>query len=414
MRYLKIGVGLLFFFSFFNKAKLGFAEEEEIRQEIERLKQRITQLEARLGEEDTGKIGSDFFKGLNISAGATFIFQATYNANGDNLSKKGEDVADTSYSVDVELEKEFSDYGRAYLHFEAGGGEGLTDELKLFSNVNADVTGDENFDLIEAYYEHYFKSIPLILTFGKLDATVYIDTNEYANDETTQFLGDSFKNSPLIEFPDDNGPGLRLSFKPKRFLEIELLAMDANSDWEDLFDNMFLAVQCNFKPQGFSRPGNYRLYVWLNDKNHVKWKEPASTKKRGYGLGVSIDQELTNSLGLFLRYGWQNPKVYLQGEETSFEHFWSIGLQISGNLWGREQDSLGLAFSQIYPSSDYKEANSFKAKPEEHLEAYYNFRINEHLALSPDFQVIWEPYGRDAPKGEDTIFVGGLRAQIDF
>ncbi|RKY40564.1 MAG: hypothetical protein DRP76_01710, partial [Candidatus Omnitrophota bacterium] len=69
---------------------------------------------------------------------------------------------------------------------------------------------------------------------------------------------------------------------------------------------------------------------------------------------------------------------------------------------------------QAIPSDDYKKANALKAKSESHLEAYYNFKINQHLSVSPDIQVIWNPYGGDATNGDKTIVVVGLRAQVDF
>jgi len=47
-------------------------------------------------------------------------------------------------------------------------------------------------------------------------------------------------------------------------------------------------------------------------------------------------------------------------------------------------------------------------------EEFYNFRISKHINLTPDIQLIWNPYGQDAINGDDTILVGGLRAQVDF
>lgn len=398
---------------------------EDLNEEILKLKQRISVLEQKLNkqEEKTAekqKLNESLnkmkkiFEGISVSAGATFVIQGTHNANGDGLSKNGEDVTDVSYSVDLEIEKNLSDYGKIYLHFEGGNGEGVTDELKLFSNVNADATGDENFDLIEAWYEHYFKSIPLTLTFGKLDATCFIDTNEYANDETTQFLGDIFKNSPVLEFPDDNGPGIRLNFNPFEFLDIEMIVMNTEGDWEDFFDNVFFAEQINFKFDLLGREGNYRIYGWLNNKNHIKWTDSSKTKEKGYGFGLSFDQKITDVLGAFIRYGWQNPKVYAEEVDFSLEQFWSAGIQLEGSFWGRKEDIFAIAFGQIFPSDDYKEVNNFKGKSEKHLEVYYSFKVNDHLTLSPDLQVIWDPYGGDAINGDKTVLVGGLRAQVDF
>ena len=414
-----VGMGIVLCFS------SPVLADKSVQEEITELKQRISALEEKINkqgekidtQEELNKSLSeikDALKDISVSAGATFVMQGTHNANGDGLSKNGEDVTDASYSVDLEIEKKFSDYGKAYLHFEGGSGDGVTDELQVFSNVNADATGDENFDLIEAWYEQYFKSIPLTLTFGKLDPTCYLDTNEYANDETSQFLGDAFKNAPTIEFPDDNGPGVRFLLSPFKWLDVETLVMDADSDWENFFDDVFFAGQFDFKPNLFSRQGNYRVYGWLNNKDHTKWSEPSSTKENGYGFGLSFDQELTDDLGIFARYGWQDPEVYANGADFSLEQFYSIGVQISGNRWNRNDDVFAVAFGQIFPSDDYKKADNRKADSEKHLEAYYSFKVNDHLAVSPDIQVIWDPYGGDAANGDKTIVVGGLRAQVDF
>jgi len=96
------------------------------------------------------------------------------------------------------------------------------------------------------------------------------------------------------------------------------------------------------------------------------------------------------------------------------EHAYSLGLQLKGNFWKRDKDVLALAFGQIFPSTDYKKANNFKAKSEDHLEIYYSFKVNDYLMISPDFQVIWDPYGGDAANGDRAILVGGVRAQLDF
>jgi hypothetical protein len=355
------------------------------------------------------------FEGLTIGAGATFIIQGAYNANGDSLSQNGKDITDVSYSIDLEIEKEFDGQGKFFLHFETGDGAGVEDELKVFSNVNRDADdSDNNISLTEAWYEHYFKILPLTLTFGKIDATSYIDTNEYANDECTQFLGRIFRNSPVLEFPDDNAIGARLLLEPTDLVDVGVVVMDANADWEDAFDNVFVSGQLNIKPNLFGRPGNYRVYGWLNDKEHTKWKDSTKTKEKGYGAGLSFDQELTDSFGAFARFGWQNPNVFMNGEEFSLKQSWSTGIQFAGSLWGRADDMFAIAFGQVFPSNEYKKINNLKAKSEKHLETYYNFKANDHLALSPDLQVIWDPYGDDAVMGDKTVVVGGLRTQVDF
>ncbi|MCG8431436.1 MAG: carbohydrate porin [Candidatus Omnitrophica bacterium] len=396
-----------------------------VEEEIAGLKARIEQLEARISRqdavpadreelEDSLRMIQEAFDGLTIGAGATFIVQGTSHANGDDLSANGEDVIDASYSVDLELEKAFDDYATAFVHLETGDGAGVEDELKVFSGVNRDADDSDNsVSLTEVWYEQYLKSVPVTLTFGKLDPTAYIDTNEYANDECTQFLGRIFRNSPVIEFPDNSG-GLRLSVAPAEAVDLEVIALDADSDWEDVFDGMFIAGQVNIKPDILGHAGNYRLVAWYSDREHTEWMDMADTTKSAYGAGISVDQELTDVLGIFARYGWQDPDVFLNGDAFSLEQAWSIGMQCSGQLWGRDEDVAGVGFGQVIPSDEYKKANNLRADSEEHIELYYAYKVNGHLTLTPDLQIILDPYGNDAANGDKTIVVGGMRGQVDF
>ncbi|MBU1062375.1 MAG: carbohydrate porin [Candidatus Omnitrophica bacterium] len=361
------------------------------------------------------EFGKHVLSGMNISAGATFVIQGTNNANGDDLSGKGEDITDASYSVDIEFEKELSDSDLAYLHLEAADGTGVEDELKVFSNVNRDAgDSDNSVEVTEIWYKHTFENIQASLMAGKIDGTVLVDTNEYANDECTQFVGRLFRNSPTIEFPD-NTAGLHFDLGVFDCMEIAFLIMDGDSDLEDIADDGFYALQLNLKPGLLEHPGNYRILGWLSDREHTKWTDTTRTKETSYGFGISFDQEITDGLGGFLRYGWQDPDVYLNGESFSLEHAWSAGIQLSGRKWERERDVLGVAIGGIYPSDEYKKAGTnLEANCETHLELYYNYSVNEHLTLTPDLQIIWNPYVDDASNGNDTITVVGIKGQLDL
>ena len=375
-----------------------------------------SELEAKIDERINKKIPTfQLLEGLDMGVSITSVLQSARNANADTQLGAKEDVTDGSYSADISFKKEFQDYATAYISLHSGDGAGLTDDLKLFSNVNADASDcDGNALIDEAWYEYYFKNIPLSVTFGKLDPTYFIDSNEYANDETSQFLGDMFVNSCIIEFPADNAAGIRLGLKPNELFDIETVALDGDADWEDIFDGMFLAGQINFKPHIFGRPGNYRLLAWRNNQPHTKWTDMSQDKATGFGAGLSFDQELTDLIGVFARYGWQNPDVYLSSESFSLRDSFSLGARLKGSPWGRPDDVLGLAFGQIFPSRKYKSVNELQAKTESHWECYYNFKVNDHFSFSPDLQVIWQPYGKDAANGDATIVVGGLRGQVDF
>jgi Carbohydrate-selective porin, OprB family len=357
---------------------------------------------------------NQLMEGLTFGLEATTIVQGAHRANGDSQLSRDEDFTDATITSKISFNKKFGDYGEGFVLLKAGEGAGLDRNLKLFSDVNDNASDNSSVHMSEAWYEFYFKQFSGALTLGKLDPTDYIDTNEYANDETIQFLGGIFDNSPVIEFPVNNGGGLHFGASPCGFMDINLVAMDGKGEWDNIFDAMFLAGQINFKPKFLGKPGNYRFLAWENGTGHTKWADPAKDKENSSGYGLSFDQELTDVVGLFVRYGWQDPKVFLNGNNFSLEQSWSLGPQFKGSFWGRPNDVLGMGFGQVIPSNKYKEVNGLRALPEDHLECYYSFKLNDHFSLSPDLQVVWNPYGKDAVNGDGPIVIGGMRGQMEF
>jgi len=385
---------------------------------------KLSQLDNRLHRETGAPI--TIAEGLEIGAGGTMIVQGANNVNNatEGVERKVSRV-DASYSADLTVGKEFDRFnGKAFLHLEAGQGAGLEDDLTLYSNVNRDADNDNNVRLTEFWYEQGLFKDRVALTFGKLDPTAYFDNNEVANDETTQFLGRIFRNSPVIEF-SDNSAGVRLAYLPLEWLEFNLGVFDGDSDWEKIGDNLFNVGQATFKTNFFNLPGNYRLLGWHSNVHHTKWSDANQVKEAAYGFGLSFDQKISENVTLFTRYGWQNPKVYNPGitatgeQNYSLEHSWSAGLEVEGKPWKRQNDVLGFAVGQAFASSDYKKYGSAsvpapQAKPEGHLEAYYRIHVNDHLSLSPDLQYIWNPFGKDVADDKRGVFIGGMRAQVDF
>ncbi|MDD5553893.1 MAG: carbohydrate porin [Candidatus Omnitrophica bacterium] len=387
---------------------------------------KISEYEFRLSqfEEDIHRVPgvpAQLMEGLELGVGGTMIAQGVNNINYDGRADK-KSRTDGSYSADLTLGKEFKEIGgSAFLHLEAGQGAGLDDNLTLYSGVNRDAGDSEaKVEVTEFWYEQGLLNDKMVLTFGKLDPTAYFDQNEAANDETTQFLGSIFRNSPVLEFPD-NAAGIRVACMPAEWLELGYGLFDGNSDWEKVGDNLFNIGQAHFKTGFFGLPGNYRFYGWNSNVKHVKWLDASQTSEAAYGFGLSFDQKINDIVTLFTRYGWQDPKVYnpditaADGSSYSLERSWSAGFQVEGKRWGRENDVFAFAVGQVTPSGDYKKANNgYLVRTEGHLEAYYKIQVNEHLSISPDFQYIWDPFGKDIAGNTSGIFVGGMRAQVDF
>jgi len=400
--------------------------------QLKQQKEKITDYESELAflkKIDTGNQGPvdpQIFQDIKLGAGSTLVIQGAnnvnYNGDGHTLN---DSRADASYSADITLEKEFKEQdARLFLHLEALDGQGLEDNLTLYSNVNRDAgSSDNRLEVTELWFEKGLFKDGLFLALGKLDPTAYFDQNEIANDETTQFLSRIFRNSPTIEFPD-NSAGIHFSYLPLEWLQLSYGVFEGDGDWEEIGDNLFNIGQVTFKTNFFNLAGNYRFLGWNSKVYHTRWQDATSTKDSSYGFGLSFDQKIATAITIFLRYGWQNPKVYnpeivaLGDLNYSLEHSWSAGFQIEGSIWSRPKDVLGLAIGQAVPSRKYKRYTSQisqpKAKSEGHLEMYYRIYLNEHLAISPDFQYIWNAFGKDIDGAKENIFLGGMRAQLDF
>lgn len=396
----------------------------------ENYEKKIAEYEARLSEVKSIPAElpekKEILKDLEFQGGATMVMQGTGNINYlEDLATAKKSRTDVSYSLDLEISKDFSESAsKLFLHLETTEGMGLEDNLILYSNVNEDADENSEVHLAELWYEKGFLSGRVTTTVGKLDPTAYFDTNEIANDEKSQFLARIFCNSPVVEFPD-NGLGVRVSYKLSEMTNLDLGLFEGDSDWERVGDNLFKIAQLHFKTSIKERLGNYRFYGWHTNTYHTKWLDRDKKKEDNYGFGFSSDQEVSKFFTLFLRCGWQNPKVYNPEVTTvddriySLEHAYSFGIQVKGELWGREKDIFALAFGQVIPSKYYKKYDDgsglkLRAKAEGHLEAYYKITLNEHLSLSPDLQYIWNPFGKDVQENTKDIFIGGMRAQLDF
>lgn len=346
--------------------------------------------------------------GLQIGAGATYVAQGTPGA-----ARFG-----GSWSSDVEIVREFGDTGMAFLHMEAGQGDTIEGYLPVFSNVNRDAGDTEaNVQITEAWYEQYLFDRQVSVTGGKIDATSYIDTNEYANDESSQFLGHMFRNSAVIDWPDDNNPGARVYISPGEveFMDMEVVYMEEDGDLDNLFAEPFIAAQLNFMPAkafGYDEQmwnGNYRAYFWYNGGPRARVQDPDVAEKGNTGFGFSVDQKITDVYGVFGRFGWSFP------EKNDPGYDWSAGGRMTGRYWNREEDVVAAAVGQVIPGGNCRGGDR-SDKAETHLEAYYAFKVNDHLTISPDMQIIWQPEGRCTLSGKDpeTVFIYGIRGQVDL
>jgi high affinity Mn2+ porin len=171
-----------------------------------------------------------------------------------------------------------------------------------------------------------------------------------------------------------------------------------------------------------ARMGNYEDALALSADNIdvVITRAYGRTK---YGFGINIEQALSTTIGMMLRYGWNDG----QNETwmfTEIDNTVSGALLLDGESWGRKGDMLGGAVALNGISKEHRKYlaaggygfiigdGALQYGPEFITELFYSFFLLEyHLMLSPDYQFVINPaYNKDRV----PVHVFGLRAHIAF
>lgn len=387
--------------------------------EIENLKKKIEDL----------PVFSTF--GIKISGGITGIFQGSLG----NQKEFGGNGVGGDFSADLSLDGSIGDKGSFRLRFDFEYGAGLTDFPPVFTSPDGNPTGPNNDvetfipkDIVnEAWYSHRLFKDYLEITLGKIDLTGYFDQNNYANKETIQYIAQAFNNNNAIDWGGSAnffGLGIVLTAHPTKASAVTLGWFQGDGSYKSLFDHPFLIGQLSFTTRWAGREGNYRFYGWGKLTPHCRSKsdptvflgcesvDSADQVRIGgsnIGAGVSLDQKLSDSVGLWARLGFQDPDV------SQFDKAFSLGISVSGQIIGRCADVLGLGYGVGFPSSSYKNATGF-SDAEHYIEIYYKFVVigdgsTIGFHLSPDFQLVFNPGGNGSVH---PVIVPGLRAQFHF
>ncbi|MFC1576212.1 carbohydrate porin [Candidatus Omnitrophota bacterium] len=356
---------------------------------------------------------------LTIKPTATGVLQGTPNPNKRKGGKLG-----TSWVTYFDFEKKFSDWGEIFFRLQQGDGLTVSRDLSLFSGVNYNAHENHGIPEPRIYrYKQFLFDKQLTLVLGKLEHRNYIDQSKYAGDDDIQFLSDLFNRSAVIEWPEHYGLGLNVNMSPKviDFLEVEFNYFDATGAWKNVIQNAMYTGEIKVKTAPLFNldptewDGNYRVYGFANMRRHPEISDEIDDKNVNCGFGFGFDQSITSVFGIFGRFGWQRPDLIPANGGTTIDLSWSAGGQMTGKYWRRENDVLGVAVGQLFPSKEYEDAGN-PGSAEGHVETYYSFMVNKHLLIGPNFELVWNPNGvSKASQGDnDVIFVYGARARVIF
>jgi porin len=112
------------------------------------------------------------------------------------------------------------------------------------------------------------------------------------------------------------------------------------------------------------------------------------------GWSVSADQNLSDDLGVFLRYDGND------GGINAIRHLLAVGVSFL-TPFGRENDEAGIGVSYSHPSSN-------DLQDEYSAEAYYRVQLTEGIEVSPDAQVVFNP----SAGNQDVVGIFGVRLRL--
>lgn len=116
---------------------------------------------------------------------------------------------------------------------------------------------------------------------------------------------------------------------------------------------------------------------------------------------MSCDQGLGEILGAWIRFGYGNDKA-----AVDYKSLYSGGINISGKLWGREQDNAGFGYAYLRGGNTALDRTQVG-------EGYVRFGLNDYLGLTLSVQYMDDRYEEGA--GDDAEgWIFGIRMTAEF
>lgn len=339
----------------------------------------------------------------------------------------------------------------------------------LFINNNNSNSLRPTVSLEQAYYSQDIRVTPkwkANYKAGLIYLGAMFDNNNYANNESIQFLNTQFVNS-ISWRPNYNGPALVMSverpiLKGKAF--VRATSGIATITNRDVFGSYGYNHELQVGHSYFNKEGNFRagFYNWnFRRGTATPFLTPVDLSGTGVlslvpggsaqdgpkpvGMYANFDQRIWKNIGIFGRYALNDRnigQVFLGGLLSSRQSF-SLGAEvpIKSFIKRREDDVFGIAYGHVYgysrgnvispatpafvgangvPSPDLDAVNQTLAamnpgakyrRPEMTIEAYYRYHINKNISISPDFQYIFNPGGTAPQPG---ILVLSTRLNVIF
>lgn len=376
-------------------------------------------------------------KGLTFDIGSTLIFQG--NARGgtstNNAVKFG---GSNDYWLRADMQRMgIWPAGIWTIHAETAFGESANSDAGSIMPVNYDALlplPNRNLTTLSEAYLTQFISRQLAIVVGKVDGTILLDKNEFANSERTQFLNAALRNNLLVApFAPYTAQTVALIYQPSDWLTVTTAALDGNGTvTRSGFNTAFSSPQgttfvqeWEVKVEPYSLKGNQRIGIGYSNKNfsnleadprisfQVPGPAPGNIDRRpddwffyyNFNQYIYVDRDNPErGVGLFGRFG------YSSGKGNPIQRFYSIGVGGHGIMKDRQQDSFGIGYYHTDLSDDLPK--SLNLSSEQGIEIFYNIAITKSMQITPDLQWIINPGAGFDGRGNAVVF--GIRSQMNF
>lgn len=400
-------------------------------------------------------------------------FKSAYS--GDKSLADSAEIGATSLTSTLFLGRKLWKGAALYFNPEVSGGRGLSYATGVAGALNGETyrvgavepqifiarayfqqhipLGNTTYEEVEDDVNQIKDKMPtsrITLSAGKFAIADFYDDNTYSKDPRTQFFNWSLWANGAWDYPA-NTRGYTMGviaemIKPTWALRLSSVAVPRIANFHAMEYNIHAHSETfEFQHKFFinRRPGNFRFIA-----SSTRSKAPSYTdglkaianndtfllnviegnvenNKYGgskYGLGLNVEQELTNEIGFFSRAGWNDGK-YVSWAFTEIDQTLSLGVSVKGNKWKRPNDVYGIAAVINGISKEHR--NFLKAGGygfiigdgklnygnEAIIETYYNVKLSGFFCLTFDYQFVNHPaYNRD----RGPVHVFGIRGHIEI
>jgi hypothetical protein len=358
------------------------------------------------------------------------------------------------------------------LDLESSGGRGLSQALGLAGFTNLDVVRNPTLGTapyLARYQIHqvigltnettpqepgFFALAPSVpvrrveIRLGKMTLPDFFDINNIGTDSHLQFMNWTVDNNGAWDYAANTRGytvGAMAEYDDRIWsLRYGLFAMPTVANGMDLDWNWRRAHSHNGEFElrhSFitMRKGVTRLLFYANRAHMGSYREAVDAFLSGndktpnillhehfsalkYGFGYNAEQELTENLRVFGRFGYNDGKTesfaYTEVDQTM-----ETGADYAGARWHRPEDKIGLAVVSNAIKADHQNYlklgglgfllgdGKLNYGRENIVESYYNWHAWRGLFYAVDVQHINNPgYNRD----RGPVWVGSVRAHVDF